>query len=297
MAPEWTHSRIAPIGHTSGSQILPSMPPSKPIDTYLFECELRGLRPATINLRRKVLTSIEATIGDLLAADHDALMVWYSKHLKRAPRTRNTYGTIAQTFYKWAVERELIPRSPARTLPVPKMARGRPRPLPIEDLLTAYQNADERITTWLTLGAYAGLRVGEMARLRREEIHDRENPPSIDVRNGKGGRDRTVIVGQIIIDLTRGRKRGRLYDVTPQRASIILSEFFRDLGMPWTAHSLRHFYGTYLYQLSGGDIRFVQEQMGHASPAITAVYAKYSTENALRTVSALDNVTTPQIAA
>lgn len=293
MTPDRTHLRIAPIAETGHSQILPSMPPQTPIDTYLFECELRGLRPATINLRRKVLRSVENQIGDLLAANHVSLMAWYSKHAKRAPRTRNTYGVVVRTFYKWAVERELITRSPATTLPVPKMVRGTPRPLPLEDLLTAYENADERITAWLTLGAYAGLRIGEIARLRREEIHERESPATIDVRNGKGGKDRTVIVGQTIIDLAQGRPRGRLYDVTPQRASIVMSEFFRDLGMPWTAHSLRHFYGTHLYQLSGGDIRFCQEQLGHASPAITAVYAKYSTENALKTLAALDTITMP----
>lgn len=282
--------------HGPNTQILHTMPPQSPIDTYLFECELRGLRPDTIKLRRKVLHSVEAQVGNLLAADHDALMGWFSKYAKRAPRTRNTYGVVVQTFYKWAVERDMIPRSPAKTLPVPKMVRGTPRPLPIEDLQTAYEHADERTTAWLTLGAYAGLRIGEIARLRREEIHDRERPSTIDVRNGKGGKDRTVIVGEMVVDLAQGRPRGRLYDVTPHRASIVMSEFFRDLEMPWTAHSLRHFYGTYLYQLSGGDIRFVQEQMGHASPAITAVYAKYSTENALKTVALLDNITMPKAA-
>jgi len=264
---------------------------------YLFECELRGLRPATIDLRRKVLRSVESQLGDLLTADHAALMTWYAKQARRATRTRNTYGTVVQAFYKWALDRELVARNPAKSLPVPKMTRGRPRPIPMADLLTAFENADERIATWLTLGAYAGLRAGEMTRLRREEIYDRATPPTIEVRNGKGGKDRSVIVGRVIVDLARTYRRGYLHEVTPRRLSVVMSEFFRDLGMPWTAHNLRHFYGTYLYQLSGGDIRFVQEQLGHSSPTVTSVYAQYANENAMRAVTALDDITLSETAA
>jgi site-specific recombinase XerD len=48
----------------------------------------------------------------------------------------------------------------------------------------------------------------------------------------------------------------------------------------WTAHTLRHRFGTVAYQATG-DIRAVQELLGHASPTTTAIYTKV-TDGAMR---------------
>jgi integrase len=51
-------------------------------------------------------------------------------------------------------------------------------------------------------------------------------------------------------------------------------------------HILRHTYLTRLYNVQH-DLRFVQEQAGHASPTITAIYAKTNNKARKRQVSAL----------
>jgi len=52
-------------------------------------------------------------------------------------------------------------------------------------------------------------------------------------------------------------------------------------------HMLRHTYLTRLYNVEK-DLRFVQDQAGHASPTTTAIYAKTDNESRRRQVEALD---------
>ena len=52
-------------------------------------------------------------------------------------------------------------------------------------------------------------------------------------------------------------------------------------------HMLRHTYLTRLYNVEH-DLRFVQDQAGHASPVTTAIYAKTDTKSRKRQVEALD---------
>jgi len=259
---------------------------------YLRESRIRGHREATIQMKRYVLTRLQNAVGPLLEATPEAIDAWYSQYESKAIRTRVTYGETVQTFYRWARRRGHIATDPTEFLPVPKRRRGRPRPIPADDLATALNNADREMHLWLTLGAFAGLRVGEISRLRREEIFDRDTPPTIEVINGKGGRDRTVLIGDRIVQEVREFNRGPLCELNRNILSITISGYFRDLGMSWTCHNLRHFFGTELYKASGGDIRFVQEQMGHSSPTVTAVYARYVSDTATRAMSALDSVLT-----
>jgi len=52
-------------------------------------------------------------------------------------------------------------------------------------------------------------------------------------------------------------------------------------------HMLRHTYLTRLYNIEK-DLRFVQDQAGHASPTTTAIYAKTNNQARKRQVQALD---------
>ncbi|MFC1793445.1 tyrosine-type recombinase/integrase [Planctomycetota bacterium] len=52
-------------------------------------------------------------------------------------------------------------------------------------------------------------------------------------------------------------------------------------------HMLRHTYLTRLYNVEH-DLRFVQDQAGHASPTTTAIYAKTNSKARKRQVEALD---------
>lgn len=250
---------------------------------YLRESALRGHRPATITLKRKVLGNLKSTVGPLLDATDQQLIDWYSTHARKAQPTLCSYGACVRSFYKWALSRDIIARDPSRSLPVPRPPARHPRPMPLADLAESLGQApDDRLRAWLTLGAFAGLRAGEIARLRRDDVIDRQSPALIQVRNGKGGRDRTIVVPSIVIDALTPYLflRGPLFDVAPATVTMYMRAFFKSLGMPYTCHSLRHTFATGLLRASG-DLRMVQKQCGHASPVTTAGYAEPSLESAI----------------
>jgi site-specific recombinase XerD len=52
-------------------------------------------------------------------------------------------------------------------------------------------------------------------------------------------------------------------------------------------HGLRHTFGTHLYKASGGNLRLVQKQLGHARVTTTQVYADVLAEDAVAAMERL----------
>jgi integrase len=116
---------------------------------------------------------------------------------------------------------------------------------------------------------------------------------------GKGGNQRTVPLHSKVIDalamlppddeamyvLPRfdGWKDRHL---APGRVSSMINEYLHSMGIPDTAHSLRHRFGTDVYRASQ-DIRLTQDLLGHSSPITTAIYAAADVSKAAAIVSGL----------
>ena len=58
-------------------------------------------------------------------------------------------------------------------------------------------------------------------------------------------------------------------------------------GVDLRPHILRHTYATQVYG-KGGDLRFVQDQLGHGSPAVTGVYAKTVNPRGIQNLQMVD---------
>ena len=154
----------------------------------------------------------------------------------------------------------------------------------------------------LLVTAYsAGLRVGEVVRLKIYEIDSKRM--KIRVTAGKGAKDRDTLLSTTALRILReyfqafkptdwlfpGGERG---DHLSERAA---QEIFRDakkkagILKPATFHTLRHSFATHLLE-DGVDVRYIQELMGHDSIKTTERYTHVS-ENALgRITSPLDKM-------
>ncbi len=263
---------------------------------HLAWMRLRGLRPATINQRRCALARLEQALGfPLLEASDDALYAW-ALSLKGSPAYIANNLANAACFYRWAHDTGLIPTDPARRLVRPKVSKGIPRPLAEPSLDVAISTAEADVRCWLVLGAYGGLRAGEMARLQRQDILDTAHTPVL-ILDGKGGKQRVVPASErVLFELrayglpSRGmvfrRRDGGRGGVTPARVSQLVNAHLHDLGLSDTGHSTRHRFATGVYQISK-DLRLVQELLGHADPAYTAVYTAFAAEESARVVGAL----------
>jgi len=73
--------------------------------------------------------------------------------------------------------------------------------------------------------------------------------------------------------------RGHAFERTSLYRRIVAVLTAAGLGNRATAQRLRHTYGYLAYKRSGGNLLFVQRQMGHAHPMVTSVYAQFVDEN------------------
>ncbi|MFL4977612.1 MAG: tyrosine recombinase XerC [Xanthobacteraceae bacterium] len=189
----------------------------------------------------------------------------------------------------------------------PKVPRTLPKPLAVaaaKRLLDTELRAGEEREPWifardaavLALLYGSGLRIAEALALRR---HDVPEPGAGDVImvTGKGNKQRMVPVlrqvTELIADYVRlcpfplapehplfvGAKGGPL---SPRIVQLVMARLRGALGLAETAtpHALRHSFATHLLA-RGGDLRAIQELLGHASLSTTQIYTAVDSERLL----------------
>ncbi|MCS7240557.1 MAG: site-specific integrase [Candidatus Bipolaricaulota bacterium] len=153
----------------------------------------------------------------------------------------------------------------------------------------------------------AGLRASELASLKVGDLLLEPGHAAIIVRRGKGGKIRSVHIGEplrkhLLEFLAWKELVGEPTDpdaflflsprggpLTRQALWLIFKRYARLAGLPahLTIHSCRHTYASLLYRASRYNLRLVQKQLGHASIRTTQVYADVLAYDALEAVNGL----------
>ncbi len=199
-----------------------------------------------------------------------------------------------RSFLRHLEKKGLANAAGAAAVRSPKQPKSLPKPLTDRDALNVVtaevQLNDEpwiatRNAAVLTLLYGCGLRISEALDLTPADF---EGPPTALRINGKGGKTRIVpLIGPAIEavnayralcpyhlaadgPLFRGARGGKLQPAIIQRD---MQKLRSALGLPDTAtpHALRHSFATHLLA-GGGDLRTIQELLGHASLSTTQVY-------------------------
>lgn len=153
--------------------------------------------------------------------------------------------------------------------------------------------------TMLSLVYSAGLRVSEAATLKIGDI-DRDRR-QITIRQGKGRKDRVTLLSNaftVLLDryLAEYMPRNWLFEGQDTREHISVRSIQHVFAASCTragiskkasVHSLRHSFATHLLE-QGTDIRYIQELLGHKSPATTMVYTHVSTVSFRNIINPLD---------
>lgn len=251
------------------------------IDAALIEDFLTWLRSgamaeSTIRQRRYVLAAFAREYPLRTATSAD--VVGYLADPKRGPNGKRTVISALRVFYAWAGARGLVEMDPMQLVHQVREDKGLPKPVPAEvferALLDANTDGDVDAARMLMLGYYGGLRLSEIA-----AFHSKSITPAGLVIRGKGRVTRRVPVHARLAPYLEGidgyafpswRKPGR--HVTE---SHVADKVEARLGAPYTTHTLRHAFGTRLYEATH-DLRSVQILMGHASPITTQRYVAIS---------------------
>ncbi|MDQ2091884.1 tyrosine recombinase XerC [Marimonas arenosa] len=228
----------------------------------------------------------------LTLPDMRAWMV-FTRSTGVGPRTLARKLSAVKSFFRWLSEREGAEISAVLAARAPKYQRKLPRPL-TEDAARAMietvelQHSDPwvaaRDMAVVTLLYGCGLRISEALGL------DGRDAPLPDVLRivGKGGKERVVPViaaarmavahylaespwpKEDDLPLFRGVRGGRL---SPRAVQKVMERVRAQLGLPASAtpHAMRHSFATHLLS-AGGDLRAIQELLGHASLSTTQAY-------------------------
>jgi site-specific recombinase XerD len=143
-----------------------------------------------------------------------------------------------------------------------------------------------------------GMRISEACQLCVGDIDS--GRMMIHVRNGKGGKDRFVMLSKRLLEVLRDHWRterpkppylfrGTRGPIDPETVRKVMRAAAVEAGItkPVTPHILRHSFATHLLE-AGTDIRVIQAVLGHASLATTQLYVQVSNGLIARTTSPLD---------
>lgn len=204
------------------------------------------------------------------------------------PASRAALRSSLLGFYTWQLLTGRMRHNPAELLPTIHIPQTEPNPVDVLAYYAALHIARTDVQLMLQLGRYAGLRRGEIAGLRVESIHFEDAYLRI---TGKRGRTRVIDLHPDLAAHLRtflaGRSTGYVFVSTTgdRYLSHTIGVLMSNVLPPgWSAHSLRRRFATDAHEASGGDLRVVQELLGHSSPTETAKYVRV---NAVRRKSAV----------
>ena len=189
----------------------------------------------------------------------------------------------------------------------PKVGKSLPKPVPVaaaKRLADAHERAGETRDPWIwardaaVMGLLygSGLRISEALGLRRRDV-PLPGAGDVLVVTGKGDKTRMVPVLQNVLALIEdyvaicphplppegaifvGARGGPL---SPRIIQLTMERLRGALGLPDSAtpHALRHSFATHLLS-RGGDLRAIQELLGHASLSTTQIYTGIDSERLL----------------
>ncbi len=227
--------------------------------------------------------------------DRTDMRAWMSRERARGVSARSLARSLSsvKAFFRWLGESEGVDAPVVLSTRAPRFAVGLPRPVTPDDARSlvntlegqankAWVGARDAALVILLYGC--GLRISEALALRRRDAPLKDTLRII----GKGGRQRLVPVLPRVREavdsyleicpfaagaedpLFLGVRGGPL---NPRIARKAIERARMQLGLPagTTPHAMRHAFATHLLA-AGGDLRTIQELLGHASLSTTQIY-------------------------
>jgi len=248
------------------------------LDEWVIWQRARNISDKTITERVLVVRRLNSA-ATISAVDVDRFLsnpVW-------SKATRATYHGAIRAWCLWLVRTKRREDDPTLIATPPRVPKRRPRPLADEHLAALLETKmHQRTHAMILLGAYAGLRVGEIAKIRGEDVDLITKSISV---TGKGDKRRDVPLHPILQTLAADMPP-RLWwfptwvgnarhaaggPMLGNSVSAVISRTMNRAGIPGTPHALRHWFGTAL-RAAGVDSLVIKELMGHESLGTTAIY-------------------------
>jgi integrase/recombinase XerC len=237
----------------------------------------------------------DVSIEHLKNLEKRDMRAWFLRRKERGESSRTIARGLSalKSFLKYMVEIEVITGSDILSMRPPRIAKSLPRPLSVTQI-NGILNVihDVKQTEWiikrdraiLLLIYSVGLRISEALSLDKIDITCTENFMTI---SGKGGKKRRVPIIEAVrnvileyLDLCEFPEAKALFinkfgnRISKEAIQKLVRKARTLLGLSdnVTPHALRHSCATHLME-SSGDLRSIQELLGHSSISSTQIYA------------------------
>ena len=210
------------------------------------------------------------------------------------PRSVSRSLAAVRSFFRFLARENILENAAARAVRTPRVPRTLPRPLSEIDAARTLAEAGENDIAWiaardvalLTLLYGAGLRISEGLSLKRGDVPLGETITVL----GKGKKMRSVPLLPAVREAAAAYAALVPFDagseaplflsrtglaMSPREAQALMQRLRSRLGLSdrATPHALRHSFATHLLA-NGGELRAVQELLGHASLSTTQTYTE-----------------------
>jgi len=265
--------------------------------SYLAQ-EKRLSNHTVINYRRdlsRFLTfcqEIELTDWNSIKASNIRQFVAYLHRQELASKSIQRYLSAVRSFYRYMLREGLVESNPAQSVQAPKAEKRLPATLDVDQMtaLLEHTSSDNFISSrdraMMELFYSSGLRLAELASL---DIRDIDFGDLLVYVTGKGSKSRVVPVGKQAINAINAWLEMREQQGFFEQQALFLSKQGKRLGVRsiqqrlkfWGKqhgvsdkvhpHRLRHAFASHMLEASG-DLRAVQELLGHADLSTTQIY-------------------------
>lgn len=223
------------------------------------------------------------------------MRAWMAHERQRGVSARTLARELSAVkgFYRWLGEIHGIEAAAVSSMRGPRLKPRLPRPVSADAARSMIDHIDiQRKEAWVaardiavvTLLYGCGLRISEALNLNRSAAP----LPEVMRIIGKGNKERLVPVLPVARQAVDNYLRQCAYDpgpdgplfigvrgkrLNPRAIQKLLEAVRLQLGLPasTTPHAMRHSFATHLLE-AGGDLRTIQELLGHASLSSTQVY-------------------------
>lgn len=240
------------------------------------------------------------TLEDLRAADIRAFMA-QRRNDSLGSRSLARVLSALKSFFGFLERQEILKSEALNLIRTPRLPKSLPKALTVDEARQTIASTEEmeerpwvaaRDMAVLSLCYGAGLRIAEALAVTGADL----DAETLRV-TGKGGKTRLVPLIEPVREaialyislcpfkpwpeepLFRGVRGGVL---SPRLIQLRVADLRSALGLPPTAtpHALRHSFATHLLS-RGGDLRAIQELLGHASLSTTQIYTEVDTDRLL----------------
>jgi site-specific recombinase XerC len=254
------------------------------VERYVSERLARGeITAATARQLRWRLAGLVRCTPDLAVSElrREHVLAWEATIGWQRPASRRAYLSTVRTFCRWCIDEELLEVDPTARLARVREPRRLPRALSDAQMARlALVLPDARARLVVALMGRLGLRCAEVARL---SVGDWDTAAGSLFVCGKGENERLVAVPDDVERALRahlsGRDEGPVVSGTAATLGRQVSVWMGQAGLKsgphdgMSAHALRHTAASNALDRCG-NVRVVQELLGHANLATTDRYLR-----------------------